>query len=75
MSGPGFATSRCCYPTPIRTKVAPANEDGSILLCWRGHGGFWINTADCRTVIARYRARGRKVRHPATRVPSPSEQR
>jgi hypothetical protein len=47
----------------------PADAEGSVLRCWRGHGLFWISAADCRAAIARYRVRGRKVRHPATRMP------
>jgi hypothetical protein len=54
------------------TDEALADEDGAALLCWRGHSGLWVSTADCRAAIARYRARGRKVRQRATRVPPPS---
>ncbi len=47
----------------------PADEETADLVCWRGHGSLQITGADCRTIIARYQARGRKIRHPATRVP------
>jgi hypothetical protein len=56
------------------TEEAPADEEGAVLLCWRDHGGFWISAADCRAAIARYRAVGRKVRHPVTRLPAPGAQ-
>lgn len=54
------------------TDTEPADEEGSVLLCWRGHSGLWISAADCRTAIARYRARGKKVRHVASRRQRPS---
>jgi hypothetical protein len=54
------------------TDESPADEEGSVLLCWRGHRGFWVSAADCRGAIARYRARGRKIRHRATRRPTPT---
>jgi hypothetical protein len=56
------------------TDEAPADQEGGVLVCWRGHRGFWISASDCRTAIKRYRTRGRKVRHPATRKPPPSTQ-
>jgi hypothetical protein len=56
------------------TDEAPADQEGSVLLCWRGHRGFWISAADCRAAIGRYRARGRKVRQPATRMPPENAQ-
>lgn len=49
--------------------TTPADDEGSVLICWRGHGGLWVNGADCRAVIERYRVKGRKVRHPASRAP------
>jgi hypothetical protein len=54
------------------TDEEPADQDGGVLVCWRGHHGLWISASDCRAAIRRYRERGRKVRHPATRKPPPS---
>jgi hypothetical protein len=50
-------------------ETTPADDEGSTLNCWRGHYGLWIDASDCRAIIRRYRTRGRKVRHPARRVP------
>ena len=51
------------------TDEEPADQEGSVLSCWRDHRGLWVSAADCRAAIARYRARGRRVRHPARRMP------
>jgi hypothetical protein len=51
------------------TAAEPADDEAADMLCWRGHGDLRITGADCRTVIDRYRGKGRKTRHPATRVP------
>ncbi|SEP53593.1 hypothetical protein [Amycolatopsis saalfeldensis] len=51
------------------TAAEPADDEAADLVCWRGHGDLRITGADCRAVIDRYRGRGRKIRHPATRVP------
>ena len=56
------------------TDEQPADQEGSVLSCWRDHRGFWISAADCRAAIGRYRARGKKVRLPAKRMPPPSAQ-
>lgn len=56
-----------CF-TPIADDH-PADPDGSVLSCWRGHGGLWIDGAACRDVVRLYRERGKKVRHAAGRAP------
>lgn len=56
-----------CY-TAI-TDVHPADQDGSVLSCWRGHGGLWIDGAACRRMVQLYRQSGRKVRQAAGRAP------
>lgn len=53
--------------TPI-TDDHPADGDGSVLNCWRGHGGLWIDGAACRRVARRYREGGKKVRQAADRL-------
>lgn len=56
------------------TAAEPADDETADLVCWRGHGGLRITGADCRAIVDRYRAKGRKIRHPATRVPQPDDE-
>ena len=67
---PGGRSSGYALFTVI-TADEPADDETADMVCWRGHGGMQITGADCRAAIDRYRSRGRKVRHPATRVTRP----
>lgn len=49
------------------TEDHPADEDGSVLNCWRGHGDLWIDGMTCRRLVRLYRERGKKVRHAAAK--------
>lgn len=46
----------------------PADEDGSVLNCWRGHGNLWIDGKTCRRLVQLYRERGKRVRHAAVEM-------
>jgi hypothetical protein len=35
------------------TSDTPADGEGSVLNCWRGHAGLWIDAAECRRVVVR----------------------
>ncbi|MCO7219507.1 hypothetical protein [Klenkia sp. PcliD-1-E] len=47
----------------------PADDQGTVLNCWKGHNGLWITGALCRELIALYRTRGKPSRRPAGRAP------
>lgn len=47
----------------------PADDDGAVLNCWKGHTGLWVTGALCRELVTLYRESGRPSRRPASRAP------
>lgn len=63
-SAPGLKTGGYELFTRIGDEE-PEDHEGISLGCWKRHGPYWVDAADCRAIVARYRARGRTVRQPA----------
>jgi len=43
----------------------PLDHEGTVLECWKHHGPYWVDAADCRAIVARYRGKGKRIRQPA----------
>lgn len=62
---PGGRSAGFEFFTPV-TKTQPADLEVADLSCWRGHGDLYVDGEVCRSVVQKYRARGRIQRHAAT---------
>jgi hypothetical protein len=68
LGAPGILTAGWEMAGVIDDPELP-DVEGTALECWKRHGPWWVDAGDCRAMVAKYRTKGKRVRHPARPVP------